>query len=86
MEVSPSGKALDSDSSMRRFKSFYLCQYVDMAELADALDSGSSEWKLVQVQVLLSTPLVLLFVSFRTLKSVTHFLGDFITEPALLFF
>ena len=57
MEVSPSGKALDSDSSMRRFKSFYLCQYVDMAELADALDSGSSEWKLVQVQILLSTPI-----------------------------
>ena len=28
----------------------------DMAELADALDSGSSEFTLMQVQVLLSAP------------------------------
>ena len=31
-------------------------KYADMAELADALDSGSSEVTLVQVQVLLSAP------------------------------
>ena len=30
--------------------------YADMAELADALDSGSSEFTLMQVQVLLSAP------------------------------
>ena len=30
--------------------------YADMAELADALDSGSSECKFMQVQVLLSAP------------------------------
>ncbi len=29
----------------------------DMAELADALDSGSSEFTLMQVQVLLSAPI-----------------------------
>ena len=31
-------------------------QYADMAELADALDSGSSEGSFMQVQVLLSAP------------------------------
>ena len=30
--------------------------HADMAELADALDSGSSEVTLIQVQVLLSAP------------------------------
>ena len=30
--------------------------YADMAELADALDSGSNERKLMEVQVLLSAP------------------------------
>ena len=30
--------------------------YADMAELADALDSGSSDRKVIQVQVLLSAP------------------------------
>ena len=30
--------------------------YADMAELADALDSGSNSCKAVQVQVLLSAP------------------------------
>ena len=30
--------------------------FADMAELADALDSGSSECKFMQVQVLLSAP------------------------------
>ena len=33
-----------------------LAPYADMAELADALDSGSSEFTLMQVQVLLSAP------------------------------
>ena len=31
-------------------------RYADMAELADALDSGSSEGSFMQVQVLLSAP------------------------------
>ena len=30
--------------------------YADMAELADALDSGSSDFTVIQVQVLLSAP------------------------------
>ncbi len=33
-----------------------IVKYADMAELADALDSGSSECEFVQVQVLLSAP------------------------------
>ena len=33
-----------------------LKQQADMAELADALDSGSNDRKVVQVQVLLSAP------------------------------
>ena len=36
--------------------SFILSVNADMAELADALDSGSNECKFVQVQVLLSAP------------------------------
>ncbi len=35
---------------------FYGNEYADMAELADALDSGSNSCKAVQVQVLLSAP------------------------------
>ena len=31
-------------------------EYADMAELADALDSGSSDFTVIQVQVLLSAP------------------------------
>ena len=31
-------------------------KYADMAELADALDSGSSDFTVIQVQVLLSAP------------------------------
>ena len=31
-------------------------EYADMAELADALDSGSNDRKVVEVQVLLSAP------------------------------
>ena len=31
-------------------------QFADMAELVDALDSGSSEGSFIQVQVLLSAP------------------------------
>ena len=53
-----------------------------MAELADALDSGSSEGSLIQVQVLLSAPLrasmrkcvveVLLFCSFSLVFQVRY--------------
>ena len=32
------------------------CSHADMAELVDALDSGSSEFTLIQVQVLLPAP------------------------------
>ena len=46
-------------------------KYADMAELADALDSGSNECKFVQVQVLLSAP--------RPRVSIT--LGFFIKNP-----
>ena len=42
---------------LNRLKNLFLnIIYVDMAELVDALDSGSSEGNLVQVQILLSTP------------------------------
>ena len=55
--------------------------YADMAELADALDSGSSEVTLIQVQVLLSAPQkesfnrkvgAFLFVSAGTLPPTKH--------------
>ena len=60
------GKARDSDSRIRWFESsrpshswIYTkaYKYAVMAELADALDSGSSVRKDVEVQVLLTAPL-----------------------------
>ena len=35
--MSPSGKATDSDSVMRRFESYYPCQYDPLAQLAEHL-------------------------------------------------
>jgi hypothetical protein len=62
--LSPSGKARDFDSRMRRFKSCQPCHLYDLilhagvAELADALDLGSSAYG-VGVQVPPPAPKIL---------------------------
>ena len=49
----------------------------DMAELADALDSGSSDFTVIQVQVLLSAPYYdVTLIAVRREKSL-RFLGGF---------
>ena len=53
--------------------------FADMAELADALDSGSSEVKLIQVQVLLSAPRT------KTLRSNDRSVFSFYTKICLQF-
>ena len=63
--------------------SFILSANADMAELADALDSGSNECKFVQVQVLLSAPSAeaLKNKDFNTLFSRLYFSNmDFKTQ------
>ncbi len=44
-------------------------KFADMAELADALDSGSSEDSLMQVQFLLSAPKLTIFLQAKTLDN-----------------
>ena len=45
-----------ADAIMKKQSRKRAAENADMAELADALDSGSSEFTLMQVQVLLSAP------------------------------
>ena len=45
-------------------------KYADMAELADALDSGSSDFTVIQVQVLLSAPAARIAADERALTLV----------------
>ena len=49
-------KSRFSHHSATGFQWLFYSRQADMAELADALDSGSSECKFMQVQVLLSAP------------------------------
>ncbi len=49
-------KSRFSHHSATDFQWLFYSRQADMAELADALDSGSSECKFMQVQVLLSAP------------------------------
>ena len=39
-----------------KISKFLIIKYAGMAELADALDSGSSDFTVIQVQVLLPAP------------------------------
>lgn len=48
IEVSPSGKATDFDSVMRRFKSYYLCQSIKIKKGKEKIMETNSEIKRIR--------------------------------------
>ena len=57
-----------------------------MAELADALDSGSSDFTVIQVQVLLSAPSPFAFIDTISAKGVFFFTVFFTKKVKLRLF